>query len=94
MGVPVLTMLGETAVGRAGWSHLSNTSLTDLASQRPEDLPALAQKLAGDLPRLMELRATMRDRLNRSALTDGRRFARNIESAYRQIWKNWCERSE
>jgi protein O-GlcNAc transferase len=91
MGVPVMTVLGETAVGRAGWSHLCNVGLTELAAQRLQDLPAIARSVASDLPRLTELRSGMRDRLKRSTLTDGRRFARSIEFAYREIWRRWCE---
>ena len=24
---------------------------------------------------------------------DAPRFARNVEAAYRQMWRNWCEQS-
>jgi protein O-GlcNAc transferase len=86
----VITSIGETAVGRAGWSHLSKLSLKELAGQGLEDFPVIARKLAGDLNELAELRHGMRKRLNESGLTDGRRFARNIETAYREIWRQWC----
>ncbi len=94
MGVPVLTMIGSTAVGRAGFSHLSNLSLAHLAAARPEDLPNIAKKLAADVPTLAELRSSMRDRLNSSGLTDGKRFAQNIQNAFRDIWRKWCEQTQ
>ena len=87
MGVPTLTLLGKTVVGRAGWSQLCNLGLKELAAETPEQFVAIAAQLAGDLPRLQELRGTLRERMLRSPLMDARRFARNVELAYRQIWR-------
>src|SRR5262249_25607043 len=90
MGVPTITLIGQTAVGRAGWSQLCNLGLPELAAETPELYVALAAELAGDLPRLQELRATLRHRMERSPLMDGPRFAHQVEQAYRQIWRRWC----
>jgi predicted O-linked N-acetylglucosamine transferase (SPINDLY family) len=84
-------MPGRTAVGRAGWSQLCNLDLKELAAETPEDYVALAAGLAGDLPRLQELRRTLRERMSRSPLMDAGRFARHVESAYRQMWRRWCQ---
>jgi len=89
MGVPVVTLVGATAVGRAGWSQLSNLGLTELAAHAPQDFVRIASELANDLPRLSELRSTLRQRMATSPLMDAPRFARNIEAAYRRIWKDW-----
>ncbi len=90
MGVPTITLIGQTVVGRAGWSQLCNLGLPELAAQTPEQYVALAAELAGDLPRLEELRGTLRGRMQRSPLMDGPRFARQVEQAYRQVWRRWC----
>jgi protein O-GlcNAc transferase len=92
MGVPVVTRVGSTVVGRAGWSQLSNLRLTELAAQDNEQFVKIAVELAGDLPRLAELRRTLRQRMLDSPLTDARRFARGVEGAYRQLWQQWCAR--
>jgi protein O-GlcNAc transferase len=91
MGVPTLTMLGRTAVGRAGWSQLCNLNLNELAAETPEPFVAVATELADDLPRLQELRRSLRQRMERSPLMDAGRFARHVESAYRAMWRRWCE---
>ncbi len=37
MGVPVVTLVGRTIVGRAGWSQLHNLDLTELAAHTDEE---------------------------------------------------------
>jgi predicted O-linked N-acetylglucosamine transferase (SPINDLY family) len=90
MGVPVVSRIGRTVVGRAGFSQLSNLGLADLAADSDEKFQELALRLAGDLDRLEELRRSLRQRMLDSPLTNAKRFARNIEAAYREVWRNWC----
>jgi predicted O-linked N-acetylglucosamine transferase (SPINDLY family) len=90
MGVPTLTLVGNTVVGRAGLSLLCNLGLEELAAQAPDEFVAVATRLANDLDRLEELRSSLRERMERSPLMDGRRFARSIERVYRQVWRRWC----
>jgi predicted O-linked N-acetylglucosamine transferase (SPINDLY family) len=89
MGVPVVTLVGDRSVSRAGWSQLSNLRLTELAARTGDEFVRVAVELARDLPRLGELRSTLRRRMEQSVLMDAHRFARNIEAAYRQMWSAW-----
>jgi protein O-GlcNAc transferase len=89
MGVPVITLAGQTVVGRAGVSQLTNLRLTDLIARTPADYVRIATELAADRPRLAELRATLRERMRNSPLMDAPRFARDIEAAYRDMWRKW-----
>ena len=91
MGVPVVTLIGNIPVARAGWCQLTNLGLAELAGQTPEDFVRIAVELAKDLPRLAELRTGLRQRMEQSPLMDAPSFTRNIEAAYRQMWRNWCE---
>jgi protein O-GlcNAc transferase len=90
MGVPVITLAGTTALARAGISQLTNLGMTELIAQTQDDFVRIAKELAGDLPRLAEIRRTLRARMQGSPLMDGPRFARNMEAAYRQMWRAWC----
>jgi protein O-GlcNAc transferase len=90
MGAPVLTLPGEMAISRAGWSLLSCIGLGELAASSEEDYVRIAVELAGDLARLAELRSTLRARMSASPLMDAPRFARNVEAAYRFMWERWC----
>jgi protein O-GlcNAc transferase len=90
MGVPVVTRLGPTAMGRAGLSQLSNLGLTDLAANSDDQFARIAAALAADQPRLADLRRTLRQRLTDSPIMDAPRFARDVEAAYRQMWRQWA----
>ena len=87
MGVPVISGVGATAAGRAGLSILSNLQLPQWAAENDGRFVAIAAELAGDFNGRSELRRTLRDRMRRSPLMDGRRFARNVEAAYRWMWQ-------
>jgi predicted O-linked N-acetylglucosamine transferase (SPINDLY family) len=89
MGVPVITRLGQTVVGRAGWSQLSNLGLTELIAHSDEQFVDTAIRWATDWPRLAQLRRTLRQRMLASPLTDGRRFAKNVEAAFTVMWNTW-----
>jgi predicted O-linked N-acetylglucosamine transferase (SPINDLY family) len=93
MGVPIVTLPGRTVVGRAGVSQLHTLQLPELIARNTDHYVQLGAALAHDLPRLAELRATLRQRMQHSPLMDAPRFARNVEAAYRQMWRRWCEKS-
>lgn len=86
MGVPTVTRVGGTCVGRGGLSQLHQLGLTRLAAHSDEEFAAIAAALAADLPALAALRGSLRARLERSRLMDDARFAHSIEDAYRSAW--------
>jgi predicted O-linked N-acetylglucosamine transferase (SPINDLY family) len=91
MGVPVVTLRGQTAVSRGGASILSNVGLTEFIAENPDQYLSIATGLAGDLSKLAELRSSLRTRMERSPLMNARQFAADIEAAYRRMWRNWCD---
>jgi len=93
MGVPVVTLAGETAVGRAGASQLNNLGLAELIARSPEQFVQIAADLAHDAARLTELRSTLRSRMQSSPLMDQVSFARDVEAAYRSMWRDWCAKA-
>lgn len=90
MGVPVVTLAGKTHVSRVGVSLLRNIGLGDLIAHSREQYVEIAAKLAGDVARRAQLRATLRARIAASPLMNAPQFARNVEQAYRQMWREWC----
>ncbi len=88
MGAAVVTLAGKTAAGRAGTSILCNAGLSELAARDGEQFVQIATSLAADSPRLAELRSTLRQRITQSPVMEARRFARDMEAAYRQMWRD------
>lgn len=91
MGVPVITLAGNTHVSRVGMSLLSNVGLSDLIAKTPDEYVAIAENLAGDLKKLQYLREHLRGMMSQSPLTDAERFTSNLENYYRTMWENWCK---
>ena len=90
MGVPVVTLAGDRHASRVGVSLLNNVGLGDLVAQTPREYVDAAVRLAEDVQRRQSLRETLRQRMRESALMDPPRFARNVEEAYRTMWRRWC----
>lgn len=90
MGVPVLSLVGEGVPSRGGASILGTIGLDELLADTPQQYAEKACSLAGDLDRLSGLRAGMRERMSASPLMDAARFTRNLEHAYRSMWRDWC----
>jgi predicted O-linked N-acetylglucosamine transferase (SPINDLY family) len=91
MGSPVVTLLGQTCMTRQGASPLAHLGLHDLIAQTPDEYRDIAVRLAEDRPRLAHLRATLRGRISESTLMNPPRFTRQLEEAYRWMWRQWCQ---
>lgn len=86
MGVPVVTLVGSTVVGRAGLSQLTNLGMPELIARTREEYVRIAVELASDPARLSSIRAALRKKMETSSLMDERGFARDIEAAFTEIW--------
>jgi predicted O-linked N-acetylglucosamine transferase (SPINDLY family) len=87
-GVPAVTCLGRSLVGRVGASLLTAVGLAELVTKNPAEYEALALALARDPTRLSAIRQHL---ARRAALPlfDTARFMREIETAYAEIWALW-----
>ncbi len=91
MGVPVVTLLGDSYLRRMTASYLIPLGLDDLVARSPEDYVEIAVRFAGDAVRRQELRRTLRQRLLASPLMDGPAYARSVEAMLRDLWRRWTE---
>jgi protein O-GlcNAc transferase len=92
MGVPVVTLPGDTPPGRVGLTHAMNLNLPQLVADSEENFAKTVANLAADLTALARLRESLRQRLEKSPLMDGPGFAKKMEAAYRRVWQEWCQK--
>jgi predicted O-linked N-acetylglucosamine transferase (SPINDLY family) len=92
MGVPVVTLAGKTHVARRGVSVMTNLDLADWVAASADDYVRIAERMAGDVDGLARLRRGLRERMLASSIMRYGEFARDLESAYREMWHKWCER--
>ncbi len=70
--------------------RLAHVGLQPLITDSVDAYIAAAADLAQDLDQLADLRRQLRPRMAASALLDFEGFTRNLEAAYRQMWRRWC----
>lgn len=85
MGVPVISLAGQTHVSRVGVSLLSNLGLAEHVAISPEAYIEKAVALASDSHALRQLRSGMRERMRSSPLMDAPGFARRFGDAIEQM---------
>ena len=94
MGVPVVTHRSDRHAGRVGASLLTQVGLTDLIADSTAEYLEIATSLARNPTELNNLRLSLRSRVATSPLCDAPRFAIQIESAYRAMWRRWVANTE
>jgi protein O-GlcNAc transferase len=90
MGVPTLTLSGDTLLARQGAGVLTAAGLANWVATSLEDYVDKAIEVAGDLAKLAKLHAGLRQQVLASPLFDAPRFARNFEDA---LWGMWQARN-
>ncbi len=86
MGVPVISLAGESFVSRQGCSMLTALGMEDWIAGSPEAYVARAVEAGRDLEALAAVRRGLRERLLSSPICDGPGFAREMETALRGMW--------
>ncbi len=90
IGVPVVTLAGDRVIGRYGAALLGAIGLERLVATSSESYVEIALALAADRDALATLRIDLRRDFPASAICDGKAYARSLEVAYREMWRDWC----
>ncbi|KAM0887653.1 hypothetical protein ACQ4PT_028877 [Festuca glaucescens] len=91
MGVPCVTMAGSVHAHNVGVSLLTKVGLGRLVAKTEDEYVSLALDLASDVSALQELRMSLRELMIKSPVCDGESFTRSLESAYRTMWRRYCD---
>lgn len=92
MGVPTLTLAGNTLLARQGASLMTAGGFPDWVMDSVSAYVDKAVALAGDLPALAAVRAATREKVAVSPLFDGQLFARHFEEAVFGMWNEHAQR--
>lgn len=89
MGVPVVTLPGDTFASRHSLSHLRNAGVGDTIAKDEADYLEIASSLVSDADSLAKRRASMRATISASPLCDLDAFANDFVSALATVtgWK-------
>jgi len=90
MGVPVVTLPGDTFASRHALSLLTAAGLDAFVAADAADFTAKAAALAADTEKLAETRAGLRGRVAVSPLCDAAAFSRDLSGEIRRAWRAWC----
>ena len=91
MGVPIVTLAGQTLISRVGLSILSRVGLEHLAASTVGEYVERAVVLARNTKALGQIRSSLRPRMAGSSLCDSKAYVRDLEAAYRRVWRQWCD---
>jgi len=91
MGVPVISLTGQTHASRLSASILHQIELDELAVDTLQGFADCAVQLSNDADKLASLKAHLRDRMRHSTLLDYQRFGRDVGHAVRYQWQHWCQ---
>ena len=91
MGVPTLTLNGKSMIARQGTAMLTCVGLGTWIALDEADYVVKAVAHAADVEGLAKLRTTLRERALASTLFDAAQFARNLEHAFSEMWRQKME---
>ena len=88
MGVPVLTVAGETYVARQGVMANAALGLNEFTAATAEELPQIVKSWSQRRPELAAIRAQLRPRLMQSRLGDAADYVARLEAGLRLAWRD------
>jgi protein O-GlcNAc transferase len=90
MGVPFITREGDRHCARVGMSLLKSVGLDDWIAYSDEEYVEKAVMVSKNPDKLWEVKRTLRQKMQESALCDSKGFAKKFCTALRTMWEKWC----
>ncbi|MGL1932419.1 MAG: hypothetical protein OCC45_11785 [Desulfotalea sp.] len=86
MGRPVISREGGNHVSRVSGSILRNSNMTELVVDSDIEYINVAEKLVNNLELLDQVSRTLRPRMIKLGLVDGKKFVKDFENALEKVW--------
>jgi len=91
MGVPVITLKGNTQASRTTSSILQRLNLSRLSCNNISEFCHCVEELSKNNSIRDDLRKNLRSTMRKSALMDIEQFSDEFTKAVRSLWRNWCK---
>jgi predicted O-linked N-acetylglucosamine transferase (SPINDLY family) len=92
VGVPVLTKPGHTHSARVSASLIHRIGMDGWIARDREHFLEIGRRAAQNFEMLNAVRSQIRKAFDASPLRDGPAMARDLETAYREMWDDFCQR--
>ncbi|MFM6776844.1 MAG: hypothetical protein ACKPKP_07490 [Dolichospermum sp.] len=92
MGVPIVTRVGEQFAARNSYTMMMNVGVTEGLAWSDEEYVEWGVRLGKDEKLRQEVVWKLRKSRQISPLWNGKKFAREMENAYRQMWQRYIEK--
>ena len=89
MSVPLITLAGNTEMGRMSMSKLLRLNLKELIAFNVEDYVQIAIDLACDIDKIKKFKTKIRD-MALVTIFNGKDHVNALERAYSEMWKDYC----
>jgi predicted O-linked N-acetylglucosamine transferase (SPINDLY family) len=88
-GLPVLTQVGETFIGRVAATRLNAIGLHELITSARQEYEAAAVELATNPAKLADIKRKLASNRLTSPLFDTQLFTKHIEAAYTSMYERY-----
>ncbi len=90
MGVPVVTLAGDTPVSRCGVAVLRPIGLVEYIASSKKQYVEIAIAAAKNPSMLAKTRTDLRNRIRANSAQNPLVITKNVEGFYRAAWEAWC----
>ena len=87
MGIPIITLVGNSFASRVGSSILSCINMKELITTSKKDYEDIAIKLGLEQKKIIEIKDRLRDSVDKSSLFDSLKFTKNLENLYLELFE-------
>ena len=88
MGVPIITLIGNSFQSRVGASILNCIKMNELITKNQKDYQKLAIELGTNFEKFIKVKDNLRNLVKNSSLFDSGKFIKNLEDLYLKILQN------
>ena len=91
MCIPLVTRVGEQFTARNSYTMMSNAGITEGIAWTDAEYVEWGVRLGKDAALRQDIYGRLRDSRQISPLWNGKQFTHDMENAYKQMWKIFCD---